>query len=159
MEPAARRGSLLPPGVQAMVAATPGFAIVTVGGLAMTAHTAWRGWKTRQASAGRCGAGPPSTCLLPRLPLGGPTPHRSACAGDEDTTKPWLKPNVHTPAAHDPEPGQTRKRPYIYVYELPGKFNTHMLQVCNLQQAVSGGSRDAPNPLHMPCTPRRAVSL
>ena len=35
---------------------------------------------------------------------------------------------MHTPAARDPQPGQTRKRPYIYVYELPGKFNSHLLQ-------------------------------
>ena len=55
---------------------------------------------------------------------------RVGATGDEHTTKPWIAPHVDTPAARDPEPGQARKRPYIYVYELPGKFNSHMLQVC-----------------------------
>lgn len=50
-------------------------------------------------------------------------------AGLEDTERPWIKPHVHTPAAQDPEPGATRRRPLIYIYELPAIFNTHMLQV------------------------------
>jgi hypothetical protein len=43
--------------------------------------------------------------------------------------RPWLKPVVHTPAARDPEPGATRKRPLIYVYDLPPMYNAIMLQV------------------------------
>ena len=50
-------------------------------------------------------------------------------AGMEDGERPWLKPHVHTPAARDPEPGATRKRPLIYVYELPAIYNSVMLQV------------------------------
>lgn len=48
----------------------------------------------------------------------------------EEGDRPWLKPHVHTPAARDPQPGQTRKRPLIYVYELPPFYNAVMLQVC-----------------------------
>ncbi|PSC68519.1 exostosin-like glycosyltransferase [Micractinium conductrix] len=48
--------------------------------------------------------------------------------GMEDGERPWLKPFVHTPVARDPEPGQTRKRPLIYVYELPPWYNSVMLQ-------------------------------
>ena len=58
--------------------------------------------------------------------------HRSAIsppAGWEEKERPWLKPHVHTPAARDPEPGATRKRPLIYVYELPAFYNAVMLQV------------------------------
>jgi hypothetical protein len=47
----------------------------------------------------------------------------------EEKDRPWLKPHVHTPAARDPEPGATRKRPLIYVYELPAFYNAVMLQV------------------------------
>ena len=50
----------------------------------------------------------------------------------EDGERPWLKPFVHTPVARDPEPGQTRKRPLIYVYELPPWYNSVMLQVRTL---------------------------
>lgn len=35
---------------------------------------------------------------------------------------------MHTPAAESFLPGTTRKRPLIYVYELPSIFNTVMLQ-------------------------------
>ena len=92
-------------------------------------------------------------CLRPNLRLGSPhglviacptsrvcrhaqpcTPRRPpptvACAGMEEGDRPWLKPHVHTPAARDPQPGQTRKRPLIYVYELPPFYNAVMLQVC-----------------------------
>ncbi|PSC76174.1 exostosin-like glycosyltransferase [Micractinium conductrix] len=48
--------------------------------------------------------------------------------GMEEGDRPWLKPHVHTPAARDPQPGQTRKRPLIYVYELPPFYNAVMLQ-------------------------------
>lgn len=50
-------------------------------------------------------------------------------AGMEAGERPWLKPFVHTPAARDPEPGATRKRPLIYVYDLPPMYNAIMLQV------------------------------
>lgn len=38
---------------------------------------------------------------------------------------------MHTPAAADPAPGSTRRRPLIYVYELPPRFNAHLLQYRN----------------------------
>ncbi|KAI3432331.1 hypothetical protein D9Q98_003890 [Chlorella vulgaris] len=44
----------------------------------------------------------------------------------EDGDRPWLKPFVHTPAAWDP-PLPTRKRPFIYVYELPPIYNAVLL--------------------------------
>ena len=50
-------------------------------------------------------------------------------AGMEEKERPWLKAHVHTPAARDPEEGATRKRPLIYVYELPPFYNSVMLQV------------------------------
>ncbi|KAL4419203.1 hypothetical protein ABPG77_000597 [Micractinium sp. CCAP 211/92] len=48
--------------------------------------------------------------------------------GMEDGERPWLKPHVRTPASKDPEPGATRKRPLIYIYELPPMYNSNMLQ-------------------------------
>lgn len=54
----------------------------------------------------------------------------------EDGERPWIKPHVHTPAAHDPQPGDTRKRPLIFVYELPPMFNSLLLQVCLLRSCV-----------------------
>lgn len=53
-------------------------------------------------------------------------------AGMEDGERPWLKPHVHTPAAREPKPGETRKRPLIYVYDLPAIYNSIFLQVCKL---------------------------
>lgn len=41
--------------------------------------------------------------------------------------RPWLKDLALTPAAEDPEPGSTRLRPLIYVYELPPMYNQLML--------------------------------
>lgn len=35
---------------------------------------------------------------------------------------------MHTPAAKDPEPGEKRLRPRIWVYELPSDYNTLLLQ-------------------------------
>ena len=35
---------------------------------------------------------------------------------------------MHTPAAANFAPGAVRKRPLIYVYELPSLYNTLMLQ-------------------------------
>ncbi len=32
------------------------------------------------------------------------------------------------PAAHDPQTRPFRKRPFVYIYELPPKYNTMMLQ-------------------------------
>ena len=54
-----------------------------------------------------------------------PTQHRS---GHEETNRPWIKGQVHTPAAKDPEPGEKRLRPRIWVYELPSDYNTLLLQ-------------------------------
>lgn len=42
--------------------------------------------------------------------------------------RPWIKPFAVTPAAEDPEPGATRLRPLIYVYEMPTWFNQILLQ-------------------------------
>ena len=67
---------------------------------------------------------PPEHCSWPRSPALTPT-----AAGMEDGERPWLKPHVHTPAARDPKPGDTRKRPLIYIYELPPIYNTLLLQV------------------------------
>jgi len=36
---------------------------------------------------------------------------------------------VYTPGAADPPLNKTRKRPLIYVHELPSAYNTRMLQV------------------------------
>lgn len=47
----------------------------------------------------------------------------------EEGERPWLKPFVHTPAAREPAEGATRRRPLIYVYELPPMYNALMLQV------------------------------
>ena len=49
--------------------------------------------------------------------------------GMEEHERPWLKPHVSTPAARDVQKGATRKRPLIYVYELPAMFNALMLSV------------------------------
>ncbi|EFN55367.1 hypothetical protein CHLNCDRAFT_52572 [Chlorella variabilis] len=48
--------------------------------------------------------------------------------GYEDGDRPWTKQFVDTPASRDPEPGATRLRPLIYVYELPPIFNQVLLQ-------------------------------
>ena len=42
--------------------------------------------------------------------------------------RPWLKPNVCTPAATDPPTAKTRLRPLIYVYDMPPAYNTRMMQ-------------------------------
>ncbi|KAL4427668.1 hypothetical protein ABPG75_001757 [Micractinium tetrahymenae] len=51
--------------------------------------------------------------------------------------RPWIKPFVHTPAARDFAPGETRKRPLIYVYNLPSEYASLMLQYRH-----HGSSRD-----------------
>jgi hypothetical protein len=48
--------------------------------------------------------------------------------GVEEGDRPWLKRYVHTPAARDPKPGETCKRPLIYVYDLPAIYNSVFLQ-------------------------------
>ena len=48
----------------------------------------------------------------------------------EEGERPWLKNIVRSPASRDPEPGATRKRPLIFVYELPPLYNEALLQVC-----------------------------
>jgi hypothetical protein len=47
----------------------------------------------------------------------------------EDGERPWIKPFVHTPAALEPAEGATRKRPLVYVYDLPPMYNAILLQV------------------------------
>ena len=42
--------------------------------------------------------------------------------------RPWLKMHVSTPAAQDPPPALKRKRPLIYIYELPPIYNQLLLQ-------------------------------
>lgn len=48
--------------------------------------------------------------------------------GYEETSRPWIKGQVHTPAAKDPAPGAARLRPLIWVYELPADYNSLLLQ-------------------------------
>ena len=50
-------------------------------------------------------------------------------AGDEVEKKPWLS-DVLTPvpAAQDPPFSPTRKRPFIYVYDMWPEFNTDVMQ-------------------------------
>ena len=50
--------------------------------------------------------------------------------------RPWLKPNVRTPAAADPPAANTRLRPLIYVYDMPPAYNTRMMQVSSLQKVA-----------------------
>lgn len=42
--------------------------------------------------------------------------------------RPWLADHVSTLSSQDPPPSATRKRPLIYIYELPTKYNQLMLQ-------------------------------
>ncbi|KAL4452533.1 hypothetical protein ABPG75_008195 [Micractinium tetrahymenae] len=66
--------------------------------------------------------------------------HQSAFADasqpGREAQRPWTAEHVHTPAARDFPPGATRKRPLIFVYELPGDFATLMLQY----RRAGGGS-------------------
>ena len=49
--------------------------------------------------------------------------------GMHETERPWLKPHAAMPpAAADPAPGDNRKRPLIFVHELPGDYHSRMLQ-------------------------------
>ncbi|KAL4426069.1 hypothetical protein ABPG77_007865 [Micractinium sp. CCAP 211/92] len=50
--------------------------------------------------------------------------------------RPWIAEHVHTPAAREFASGATRKRPLIFVYELPSDFSTLMLQY----RQAGGGS-------------------
>ncbi|PSC72923.1 exostosin-like glycosyltransferase [Micractinium conductrix] len=45
-----------------------------------------------------------------------------------EAARPWIRDFVHTPAAREFPAGATRKRPLIYVYELPSEYTTLMLQ-------------------------------
>ncbi|PSC76549.1 exostosin-like glycosyltransferase [Micractinium conductrix] len=58
--------------------------------------------------------------------------HRSADVDDSSPSlveeRPWIQDFMHTPAAQDFLPGATRKRPLIYVYDLPSDYSTLMLQ-------------------------------
>ena len=54
---------------------------------------------------------------------------RPARAGLQETERPWLKPHAAMPpAAADPAPGATRRRPLIFVHELPADYHSRMLQ-------------------------------
>jgi hypothetical protein len=52
-------------------------------------------------------------------------------AGDEVSRKPYIRTQTVVPQGALPEapPGATRKRPFIYVYDLPPLFHSHMQQV------------------------------
>ncbi|KAL4425009.1 hypothetical protein ABPG77_002894 [Micractinium sp. CCAP 211/92] len=58
--------------------------------------------------------------------------HRSATADasapGREATQRWVAEHVHTPAAREFEAGSVRKRPLIYVYELPSQYNVLMHQ-------------------------------
>lgn len=51
-------------------------------------------------------------------------------AGDiQNGLRPWLASvAAESPSAADPPALPTRKRPFIYVYDLPPEFNVRMLQ-------------------------------
>lgn len=55
----------------------------------------------------------------------------------EDPARPWLADHIRTPAAEDPLPGSTRKRPLIYIYELPPLYNQLLLQYRNGRNACA----------------------
>lgn len=46
----------------------------------------------------------------------------------ENSTRPWIKQFVHTPAAREPGARGPRLRPLIWVYELPTDYSSLMLQ-------------------------------
>ena len=52
--------------------------------------------------------------------------------------RPWLKPNVRTPAAADPPASSTRLRPLIYIYDMPPAYNTRMMQA-SASGSISAG--------------------
>jgi len=43
--------------------------------------------------------------------------------------RPWLTPHAQNPASADPPLTPMRRRPLIYIYDLPSDFNTRLLQV------------------------------
>ena len=51
-------------------------------------------------------------------------------AGLQDTSRPWLKLFVNTPLSALPSPpaDKQRKRPFIYVYDMPPAYTGRMLQ-------------------------------
>lgn len=55
-----------------------------------------------------------------------------AFSGGAPAAEPWLDlVMAMPPAALDPPPQPTRKRPLIYIYDLPPAYNTRMLQASN----------------------------
>ncbi|PSC76758.1 exostosin-like glycosyltransferase [Micractinium conductrix] len=56
------------------------------------------------------------------------TPGTPWTPGMGEGERPWLRDVALAPASKDPEPGATRKRPLIYVYELPPMYNNVLLQ-------------------------------
>ncbi len=75
--------------------------------------------RVRTSPCRRHGRAPqPPVCqqyVLTAAPSCASSNHAPLAAGMEDGERPWLKPHVRTPAAKDPEPGATRKRPLIYM--------------------------------------------
>lgn len=67
--------------------------------------------------------GPPAL-----LPLTRPAAAASPAAGLVDS-RPWIAPFVHTPAAAAFPEGATRKRPLVYVYEIPPDYAQLMVAV------------------------------
>lgn len=145
-----------------------------------TADTPWTPGKHR-ATCYMSEAGPsgPPACLQRLHGVGAwaavgwnalPRGLRPLCARDaagmEDKERPWLKLHVNTPAARDPEPDATRRRPLIYIYELPAVYNTNLLQVgcrSGANNRVPGGCLTAALCCRQPCLavpdqPRNAVS-
>lgn len=61
-----------------------------------------------------------------------------------EADRPWLKPHAAMPpAAADPVPGTTRKRPLIFVHELPGDYHSRMLQYRIQHKSCVHRCRDA----------------
>lgn len=94
----------------------------------------------------------------PPLHISAPATCSATSAGMQEKERPWLKPYVHTPAALDPDPGATRKRPLILVYELPPFYNSVMMQVRHVGAGPARVTHNhASRPLFMASWPSQAV--
>lgn len=51
--------------------------------------------------------------------------------------RPWIAEHIHTPAAQEFAAGATRKRPLIYVYELPSDYSGLILQASTAAPAAA----------------------
>jgi hypothetical protein len=74
-----------------------------------------------------------------------------ACStGLEQTTRRWLKPYTTPPPAALPDhKEQQRKRPFIYVYDLPPAYNSRMLQYRLGKQSCSWRVWESDNTTYM----------